>query len=70
MEELHATVFEIADRMHIQRLGRRATVITPRSPSTSEAMAIMTGAANPRRRSPEPAPAQLQESPPSSNLVA
>jgi len=40
-------VFEIADRIHIQRLGRRATVITPRSHSMSEAVAIMTGAAPP-----------------------
>ncbi|WP_250002428.1 ATP-binding cassette domain-containing protein [Actinoplanes sp. M2I2] len=40
-------VFEIADRIHIQRLGRRATVITPRSHSMSEAVAIMTGAAEP-----------------------
>jgi fructose transport system ATP-binding protein len=40
-------VFEIADRIHIQRLGRRATVITPQSHSMSEAVAIMTGAAPP-----------------------
>jgi fructose transport system ATP-binding protein len=40
-------VFEIADRIHIQRLGRRATVITPESHSMSEAVAIMTGAAEP-----------------------
>jgi fructose transport system ATP-binding protein len=38
-------VFEVADRIHIQRLGRRATVITPKSHSMSEAVAIMTGAA-------------------------
>jgi len=40
-------VFEVADRIHIQRLGRRATVITPQSHSMSEAVAIMTGAAAP-----------------------
>jgi fructose transport system ATP-binding protein len=40
-------VFEVADRIHIQRLGRRATVITPKSHSMSEAVAIMTGAAEP-----------------------
>lgn len=40
-------VFEIADRIHIQRLGRRATVITPQSHSMSECVAIMTGAAPP-----------------------
>jgi fructose transport system ATP-binding protein len=40
-------VFEVADRIHIQRLGRRATVINPKSHSMSEAVAIMTGAAEP-----------------------
>ena len=40
-------VFEVADRIHIQRLGRRATVITPKSHSMSEAVAIMTGAVEP-----------------------
>nr|WP_041295362.1 ATP-binding cassette domain-containing protein [Isoptericola variabilis] len=38
-------VFEIADRIHVQRLGRRAATITPRSHSMTEAVAIMTGAA-------------------------
>jgi fructose transport system ATP-binding protein len=40
-------VFEIADRIHIQRLGRRATVITPKSQTMSETVAIMTGAMEP-----------------------
>jgi fructose transport system ATP-binding protein len=40
-------VFELADRIHIQRLGRRATVITPKSHTMTEAVAIMTGAAEP-----------------------
>jgi fructose transport system ATP-binding protein len=40
-------VFEVADRIQIMRLGRRATVITPKSHSMSEAVAIMTGAAPP-----------------------
>ena len=40
-------VFEVADRIHIQRLGRRATVITPQSHSMAEAVAIMTGAVEP-----------------------
>jgi fructose transport system ATP-binding protein len=40
-------VFEVADRIHIQRLGRRVAVITPESHSMSEAVAIMTGAAPP-----------------------
>jgi fructose transport system ATP-binding protein len=43
-------VFEIADRIHIQRLGRRATVITPQSHTMAEAVAIMTGAMEPPRR--------------------
>jgi fructose transport system ATP-binding protein len=38
-------VFEVADRIHIQRLGRRAAVVTPQSHTMSEAVAIMTGAA-------------------------
>jgi fructose transport system ATP-binding protein len=38
-------VFEVADRIHIQRLGRRVAVVTPQSHSMSEAVAIMTGAA-------------------------
>jgi fructose transport system ATP-binding protein len=49
-------VFEIADRIHIQRLGRRATVITPASHSMSEAVAIMTGAAPPPEPHLGPAP--------------
>jgi fructose transport system ATP-binding protein len=37
-------VFEVADRIHIQRLGRRVAVVTPKSHSPSDAVAIMTGA--------------------------
>ncbi|WP_371687328.1 ATP-binding cassette domain-containing protein [Micromonospora sp. KC723] len=37
-------VFEVADRIHIQRLGRSAGVITPDSHTMNEAVAIMTGA--------------------------
>jgi fructose transport system ATP-binding protein len=37
-------VFEVADRIHIQRLGRRVAVVDPQSISMSEAVAIMTGA--------------------------
>jgi fructose transport system ATP-binding protein len=37
-------VFEIADRIHIQRLGRRVALADRRSISMSEAVAIMTGA--------------------------
>jgi fructose transport system ATP-binding protein len=37
-------VFEVADRIHIQRLGRCAGLITPQSHTMEEAVAIMTGA--------------------------
>ena len=37
-------VFEVADRIHIQRLGRCAGVVTPASHTMPEAVAIMTGA--------------------------
>jgi fructose transport system ATP-binding protein len=38
-------VFDVADRIHIQRLGKRAATITPESHSMTDAVAIMTGAA-------------------------
>ncbi len=37
-------VFEIADRIHIMRLGRRVAVVSPKTHSMSEVVAIMTGA--------------------------
>ncbi len=37
-------VFEVADRIHIHRLGRRAAVVTPATHSMTDAVAIMTGA--------------------------
>jgi fructose transport system ATP-binding protein len=37
-------VFEIADRIHVQRLGRRVAVVKPNEHSMSEVVAIMTGA--------------------------
>jgi fructose transport system ATP-binding protein len=37
-------VFEIADRVHIQRLGKCAGVITPQTHTMPQAVAIMTGA--------------------------
>jgi fructose transport system ATP-binding protein len=37
-------VFEVADRIHIQRLGRGIGVISPQSHTPAEAVAIMTGA--------------------------
>ncbi|MBN9008740.1 MAG: sugar ABC transporter ATP-binding protein [Rhizobiales bacterium] len=40
-------VFEVADRIHIHRLGKRIAVINPRDFSMSDAVAIMTGAMKP-----------------------
>jgi fructose transport system ATP-binding protein len=37
-------VFEVADRIHIMRLGRRVAVVTPKTHTMPEAVAIMTGA--------------------------
>jgi fructose transport system ATP-binding protein len=37
-------VFEIADRIHIQRLGRRVAVVRSDEYSMAEVVAIMTGA--------------------------
>src|ERR1700744_1734704 len=40
-------VFEVCDRVHIHRLGRRLTVIDPKKQSMSDAVAMMTGAMAP-----------------------
>ncbi len=40
-------VFEVADRIHIHRLGKRIAVINPKEYSMSDAVAIMTGAMQP-----------------------
>ena len=42
-------VFELADRIHIHRMGRRAAVVNPKDYTMSDVVAIMTGAmeANP-----------------------
>jgi len=37
-------VFEIADRIHVARLGKRAAVLDPRVVRMSDAVAVMTGA--------------------------
>jgi len=39
-------VFEIADRLHVMRLGRRVATITPKSHTMTEAVALMTGASS------------------------
>jgi fructose transport system ATP-binding protein len=40
-------VFEVADRIHIHRLGRRLTVVDPKKITMSDAVAMMTGATAP-----------------------
>lgn len=40
-------VFEVADRIHVHRLGKRLCVIDPKAHSMSDAVAYMTGAAEP-----------------------
>jgi fructose transport system ATP-binding protein len=37
-------VFEIADRIHVQRLGKRVAVLNPKQVSMSDTVAVMTGA--------------------------
>ncbi len=37
-------VFDVCDRVHIQRLGRRVAVVEPRHVTMEDAVAIMTGA--------------------------
>ncbi len=40
-------VFEVADRVHIHRLGKRVDIITPQTHTMNDAVAIMTGAMEP-----------------------
>jgi len=40
-------VFEVADRIHVHRLGRRLCVIDPKDYTMSDAVAFMTGAKSP-----------------------
>lgn len=37
-------VFELADRIHVARLGRRVAVLDPKTASMSDVVAVMTGA--------------------------
>jgi len=39
-------VFEVADRIQVMRLGKRAAVVTPKTHDMKDAVAIMTGAMN------------------------
>ena len=40
-------VFEVADRIHVHRLGKRLCVIDPKTASMNDAVALMTGAKTP-----------------------
>lgn len=40
-------VFEVADRIHVARLGKRVAVLNPKQISMSDAVAVMTGALRP-----------------------
>jgi fructose transport system ATP-binding protein len=40
-------VFEVADRIHIHRLGRRCAIVRPQTHSMPDTVAIMTGALEP-----------------------
>lgn len=46
-------VFEVADRIHVHRLGRRLCVIDPKDYTMSDAVAFMTGAKSPPSVEPE-----------------
>jgi fructose transport system ATP-binding protein len=37
-------VFKVADRIHVQRMGKRAAVVTPQSARIADVVAIMSGA--------------------------
>lgn len=41
-------VFEVADRIHVARLGRRAAVLDPKKITMSDTVAVMTGAMQPQ----------------------
>ncbi|HVY63539.1 MAG TPA: ATP-binding cassette domain-containing protein [Gammaproteobacteria bacterium] len=42
-------VFEVADRIHVARLGRRCAVLNPKKTAMRDAVAVMTGALPPER---------------------
>ena len=45
-------VFEVGDRVHIHRLGKRLTVIDPKKYEMADAVAFMTGAKEPNEKAP------------------
>ena len=46
-------VFEIADRIHVARLGKRIAVLNPKKISMSDTVALMTGALTPDEVAPD-----------------
>ena len=60
-------VFEVADRIHIHRLGRRLAVIRPRDFTMSDAVAIMTGAMEPPEEAAGPPVSAIGALPPESH---
>jgi fructose transport system ATP-binding protein len=46
-------VFEVADRIHVARLGKRAAILNPKKISMSDTVAVMTGALPPEKLPPE-----------------
>jgi len=46
-------VFEVADRIHVARLGKRGAVLDPKKVSMSDTVAVMTGALKPENLPPE-----------------
>lgn len=42
-------VFQVADRIHVARLGRRVALLDPKQVSMSDAVAVMTGALSPEQ---------------------
>ncbi|HTN51729.1 MAG TPA: ATP-binding cassette domain-containing protein [Anaeromyxobacter sp.] len=46
-------VFEVADRIHVARLGKRCAVLDPKRISMSDTVAVMTGAKRPEELPPE-----------------
>ena len=46
-------VFEIADRIHVARLGKRIAVLNPKEISMSDTVALMTGALTPDEVAPD-----------------
>ncbi len=46
-------VFELADRIHVARLGQRVAVLNPKEIAMSDTVAVMTGALRPEDIAPE-----------------